>query len=63
VLVEGASRKDLHELCGRTSCNRVVNFPGPPPLVGRFVDVRISEVRGHTLRGELAGTMEPMNAT
>ena len=52
VLVEGPSRRDASELMGRTACNRVVNFAGPPDLVGRFVDVTITAAYGHSLRGE-----------
>ena len=51
VLVEGRSRKDPAELAGRTENNRVVNFPAGP--TGAFADVRITEARSHTLRGEL----------
>jgi tRNA-2-methylthio-N6-dimethylallyladenosine synthase len=40
---------------GRTECNRVVNFAGPARLVGNLVDVRISETRTYTLRGEVVG--------
>jgi tRNA-2-methylthio-N6-dimethylallyladenosine synthase len=54
ILVEGRSRKDADELMGRTECNRVVNFCGSPELVGRMLDVTITEVRGHSLRGEIA---------
>jgi tRNA-2-methylthio-N6-dimethylallyladenosine synthase len=54
VLVEGASRKDAAEICGRTANNRVVNFPGPASLAGRFADVTITAARAHSLRGELA---------
>src|SRR5438093_3016870 len=53
VLVEGASRKRSNEVAGRTGNNRVVNFPGPAELVDRFVDVRITGCRPHSLRGEL----------
>ena len=53
VLVEGASRKRANELAGRTGNNRIVNFPGPAELVERFVDVRITGCRPHSLRGEL----------
>ena len=53
LLVEGASRKDAGEWMGRTECNRVVNFAAEGDLLGRFVDARITEVRGHSLRGEL----------
>jgi len=51
VLVEGVSRKDYAELCGRTENNRVVNFLGHPRLIGQFVDVMITEARPNSLRG------------
>ncbi len=53
VLVSGPSTRDPAELCGRTENNRVVNFSGAARLIGRFVDVRISAARRHSLRGEL----------
>jgi tRNA-2-methylthio-N6-dimethylallyladenosine synthase len=52
VLIEGASRKDGGELAGRTANNRIVNFPASPR--DGFVDVRITQARSHTLKGELA---------
>ncbi len=52
ILVEGASKRDASELMGRTECNRVVNFTGHPRLVGQLMDVRITETRTFTLRGE-----------
>ena len=53
ILVEGASKRDGGELMGRTQCNRVVNFVGQQRLVGQLVDVRITETRSYTLRGEV----------
>ncbi len=53
ILVEGTSRRDSSELMGRTECNRVVNFVGQPDLIGQMVDVRVTETRTFTLRGEL----------
>jgi len=53
ILVEGASRKNARELAGRTDNNRVVNFAGAPRLAGQFIDVTITAVRAHTLRGEI----------
>jgi tRNA-2-methylthio-N6-dimethylallyladenosine synthase len=53
VLVEGFSKKDAAELCGRTSNNRVVNFPGNEELVHSFADLRITAALAHTLRGEV----------
>jgi tRNA-2-methylthio-N6-dimethylallyladenosine synthase len=52
VLAEGPSRRDAGELSGRTSNNRMVNFAAPAHLAGRFVDVRITESRAHSLRGQ-----------
>jgi tRNA-2-methylthio-N6-dimethylallyladenosine synthase len=54
VLLEGVSKKNSDEFSGRTDNNRVVNLAGDPALVGRFVNVRITEARSHTLRGEIA---------
>ena len=53
VLVEGPSKKDAHELAGRTDNNRVVNFQGNPRLIHRFIDVRITSAMPHSLRGEV----------
>ena len=54
VLAERPARHDGGELAGRTENNLVVNFPAPAELRGRFVDVRITGARPHSLRGELA---------
>jgi len=54
VLVEGHSAKNATELAGRTGNNRVVNFAGDAALIGRFADVRITERKRHSLRGEIA---------
>jgi tRNA-2-methylthio-N6-dimethylallyladenosine synthase len=56
LLVEGSSKRDSGELMGRTECNRVVNFAGQPRLIGQMVDVRITETRSYTLRGEVVTT-------
>ena len=53
ILVEGVSKRDASELMGRTECNRVVNFAGHARLVGNLVDVRITDTRTYTLRGEV----------
>lgn len=53
VLLEGISKKNADEFFGRTDNNRVVNLASDPALVGSFVNVRITEARSHTLRGEI----------
>ena len=62
VLVEGPSRKNPHELTGKTACNRSVNFKGPPRLVGHMLDVTITEAVAHTLRGEVQSAAEEASA-
>ena len=53
VLVERPSRKDPAMLAGRTENNRVVNFAGGAGLIGRFVEVCITEALANSLRGEV----------
>jgi tRNA-2-methylthio-N6-dimethylallyladenosine synthase len=53
ALVEGVSKKDAQELAARTDNNRVVNFSGAAGLIGGFIEVKITQVVRHTLRGEL----------
>lgn len=52
VLVTGPSKKDPHELCGRTENNRVVNFHAPHAVIGQMVNLRITESSHYTLRAE-----------
>ncbi len=54
VLVEGPSRKNPHEMTGRTENMRYVNFPAPASLVGQFVDVQITQAMSNSLRGRIA---------
>jgi tRNA-2-methylthio-N6-dimethylallyladenosine synthase len=56
ILVEKTSVKSERELAGRTENNRWVNFVGPPELVGRFVDVVITEPMRNSLRGRLVAS-------
>lgn len=53
VLVDRPSRKNPHDLCGRTENNRVVNFAGDSMLIGQFVSVLISEALPNSLRAEI----------
>jgi tRNA-2-methylthio-N6-dimethylallyladenosine synthase len=59
VLVEGPSRRNASELCGRTSNNRVVNFAGDRRSVGQLVEVSITEALAHSLRGEMVRMAMP----
>lgn len=61
ILVEGPSRLDPMQLCGRTENNRVVNFEGQHTLIGGFADVEITEVRPNSLRGKFIRGESEMN--
>ena len=52
-LVEGVSRKDESELKARASSGRIVVFKGSTDLVGKMVNVKITSVIAHTLKGEI----------
>jgi tRNA-2-methylthio-N6-dimethylallyladenosine synthase len=54
VLVEGPSKKNPHEMTGRTENMRYVNFPGDARLIGQFVDVQITQAMSNSLRGRVA---------
>jgi len=56
VLVEGVSRRGQQQLASRTDNNRIVNFSGSEALLNQFVEVKISEVLAHTLKGELVSS-------
>ena len=55
VLVENVSRKSETQVAGRAENNRVVNFTGDKELIGRFVEVRITEARTNSLQAEYVG--------
>lgn len=53
VLVEGESKKNSDELCGRTSGNKMVVFPACNARIGELRHVRINGYSSATLRGDL----------
>ena len=53
ILVEGPSKTNPEFLCGRTDGGKIVNFRGDGALVGKIVDVKITEVKTWSLIGEL----------
>lgn len=60
VLVEGTSKKDTLEFTGRTENNRIVNFEGCADMIGKFVDVEITDVYPNSLRGKVIRTEDEM---
>ena len=53
VLVERPSVKDSREMAGKTENNRWVNFHADPSVIGRFVNVLVTEAFPNSLRGRL----------
>ncbi|MDD2620376.1 MAG: tRNA (N6-isopentenyl adenosine(37)-C2)-methylthiotransferase MiaB [Syntrophomonadaceae bacterium] len=53
VLVEGVSKTDSQKLSSRTRTNRIVNFSGQKDLIGKLINVRITEARTFSLFGEV----------
>jgi tRNA-2-methylthio-N6-dimethylallyladenosine synthase len=54
VLVAGASEKDSSRLAGRLRNNKLVVFPGPVNLIGRFAQVSLTAARQWGFSGELS---------
>ena len=52
VLVEERNRQEADLMTGRTPHNLVVHFPAGEDLIGRIVDVRLTESRGFYYMGE-----------
>ena len=56
ILIEGLA-KDGINLQGRTENNRIIHIQAPEKniesWIGSMVDIRVTEVLSHTLRGEL----------
>ena len=63
ILVERPSTRDQAEIAGRTENNRVVNFAGDTSLIGKFVDVTITEARPNSLRGEFQRVNDPLHSS
>lgn len=53
VLVEGVSKNNENMLQGRTTENKIVNFKGPDELIGKIVDVTITDCKTWSLDGKL----------
>lgn len=51
VLVEGMSSRSSSDYTGHTRCNKVVNFPIASDMLGRLAQVKITEVKSHSLYG------------
>jgi tRNA-2-methylthio-N6-dimethylallyladenosine synthase len=59
VLVEGLSKKSVHEFCGRTDTNKMVVFPKNGDGIGDYIDIHIERVNSATLFGTKNGYSSP----
>ncbi|MEE1038561.1 MAG: tRNA (N6-isopentenyl adenosine(37)-C2)-methylthiotransferase MiaB [Eubacterium sp.] len=53
VLVEGESKTNKENVTGRSSQNKIVNFPGDESMIGKIVKVKITEANTFSLVGEM----------
>lgn len=53
VLAEKISARSDNDLSGHSTCHRVVNFKGTPEMLGKIVNVRVSEAKSNSLYGEV----------
>ena len=53
ILVDGASKTNPDVLAGRCDSSKIVNFKGDESLIGKYIDVRITEAHTWSLNGEL----------
>ena len=54
VLVESVSRTNSEFMSGRTDGGKIVNFRGDESMVGKILDVKITEAKTWSLLGEIA---------
>lgn len=53
ILVDGYSKNDKETLTGRTDTNKVVNFKGSNELIGKMINIKITEEHKWYLSGEI----------
>ncbi len=53
LLVEGVSKNDPARLTGRTRTNKLVHFTGDANLIGKLINVKVTEPRNWSLYGEI----------
>lgn len=58
VLVEGVSKRNKEVLSGYTEKSKLVNFRAPANVIGKIVQVRITEAKSWSLDGEFIGIKE-----
>ena len=54
VLIEGHSKKNKEELCGRNDQNKMIVFPGGGLEIGTYADIKVDRCTAGTLIGKVA---------
>ena len=58
ILVEGHSKNSLSRMTGRTRTNKIVNFKGTGDLIGKLVNVKITDVKTWSFEGVFISSSE-----
>lgn len=53
VLAERVSSRSADNLTGHSSCHKIVNFAAPDDMLGKIVNVKVTEIKSNSLFGEL----------
>lgn len=53
ILVDGVSKTNPEMLSGRCDSSKIVNFKGTDDLIGKYINVRITEAHTWSLNGEV----------
>ena len=56
ILVERMSSKYNNKVTGRTKNNKMINIPGNKDLIGKILDIKITELNNKSLKGEVLTT-------
>ncbi|NEW05630.1 tRNA (N6-isopentenyl adenosine(37)-C2)-methylthiotransferase MiaB [Paenibacillus sp. SYP-B3998] len=56
VLVEGESKNNADVLAGRTRTNKLIHFTGSKDLIGKMVNVKVTQAQTWILKGEIIPT-------
>ena len=56
ILVESMSSKYNNMVTGRTKNNKMINIPGNKDLIGKILDIKITELDNKSLKGEVLTT-------
>ncbi len=56
ILVEDRAKKDTDFLIGRSRENYLITFKGSNDLIGKLVDVKITNPKNFSMEGEIINT-------